>query len=595
MTLCVLQNYRRQFAQALAAALAQPLEEVQKFLKPAEEAHGDFALPMFAWAKSAKKSPALLAAELAPRIAVKGLEVKAVGPYVNARLLPMPFAAEVLSATRLQGEHYGAGTSGAGKTVVIDFSSPNIAKPIAFHHIRSTVIGNALANLYRSQGWKVVGINYLGDWGKQFGLVAAGFQRFGDEAQKHSMRHLVEVYVKANAKAQAEPAFDEEARAFFARMEAGDGQALALWREFREASLADFKALYARLGIGFDAYEGESFYQGKMEAVIEEISNTLGTLTSEGALIVNLPYAENEPPILLKKKDGSTLYATRDLAAAMDRFSRFGFDKSLYVVAADQALHFRQVFCVLDSMQKPWAKRLTHVAFGRVHGMSTRKGQLHLLAEVLDEAKARALEKVRENMALGRIHTQAPEALAEQIGTGAIVFGDLKNRRTTDYTFDWEEVLSFEGHTGVYVQYAYARALAILQKAQALGGGGEALESGASYAGAGHAGAEYAGELYAGELKLPEEQSLLRWVARLPELTQEAVEQNEPSFVARWLLEGASAFSRWYTLGNQDRSKRVLVEDNPAVRAARLALVEAVHTALGAGLRLLGVATPHSM
>jgi len=578
MTLSVLQNYRHQFAKALAYALseslqAESLQEVDKLLKPAEEVHGDFALPMFAWAKSAKKSPVLLAAELAPRIAVEGLEVKAAGPYVNARILPMPFAAQVLKATQQQGERYGFGTWGEGKTVVIDFSSPNIAKPIAFHHIRSTVIGNALANLYRSQGWKVVAINYLGDWGKQFGLVAAGFKLFGDEAQKHNMQHLVEVYVKANAKAQAESAFDEEARAFFARMEAGDEEALALWRELREASLAEFKALYARLNIGFDAYEGESFYQGKMEAVIEEISNTLGTSTSEGALIVNLPYAQGEPPILLRKNDGSTLYATRDLAAAMDRFHRFGFDKSLYVVAADQALHFRQVFSVLENMHKPWAERLAHIAFGRVHGMSTRKGQLHLLAEVLDEAKARALEKVRDNMAQGKIHTEAPEALAEQIGTGAIVFGDLKNRRTTDYTFDWEEVLSFEGHTGVYVQYAHARAWAILQKAQALG----------------------TQEVCAGELKLPEEQSLLRWVARLPEVAKEAVEHNEPSLVARWLLEGAAAFSRWYTLGNQDRSKRVLVEDNPAVRAARLALVEAVHTALGAGLRLLGVPAPESM
>ena len=577
MTLSVLQHYRLQFALALAKALGCPLEEVQKYLKPAEEAHGDFALPMFAWAKLAKKNPALLAAETASRLAVEGLDIQAAGPYVNARILPMPFAAEVLCATRQQGERYGCGTLGEGKTVVIDFSSPNIAKPIAFHHIRSTVIGNALANVYRAQGWRVVGINYLGDWGKQFGLVAAGFKLFGDAAQKHSMQHLVDVYVKANAKAEAEPAFDEEARAFFARMEAGDEEALSLWRELRETSLTDFKALYARLGIHFDAYEGESFYQGKMEAVIEEISNTLGTLTSEGALIVNLPYAEGEPPVLLKKKDGSTLYATRDLAAAMDRFSRFHFDKSLYVVAADQSLHFRQVFAVLDKMHKPWAARLAHVAFGRVHGMSTRKGQLHLLADVLDEAKARALEKVRDNMALGKIHTEAPEELAEQIGTGAIVFGDLKNRRTTDYGFDWEEVLSFEGHTGVYVQYAYARASAILQKARAAGGEGEGED------------------MHAEELSLPEEQSLLRWVAKLPELTQEAVEQNEPSFVARWLLEGAAAFSRWYTLGNQDRSKRVLVEDNPAVRAARLALVEAVRTALGAGLRLLGVAAPHSM
>jgi len=578
MTLSVLQSYRQKFAAALSNVLCCTQGEVEKCLKSAEEVHGDFALPLFSWAKVAKKSPAQLASETASKMAVEGLEIQAAGPYVNARILPMPFAEEVLCATKQQAKHYGCGNSGAGKTVVIDFSSPNIAKPIAFHHIRSTVLGNALANLYRALGWKVVGINYLGDWGKQFGLVAEGFKLFGDETQKHSMQHLVDVYVKANAKAEAEPEFDAKARAFFARMEAGDEEALALWREFREASLKDFKTLYARLDIHFDAYEGESFYQGKMEEVVEEISNTLGTRTSEGALIVNLPCAENEPPILLKKKDGSTLYATRDLAAAVDRFHRFHFDKALYVVAADQSLHFRQVFSVLEKMQKPWASNLLHVAFGRVHGMSTRKGQLRLLSEVLDEAKARALEKVRENISQGKMHTEAPEALAEQIGTGAIVFGDLKNRRTTDYCFDWEEVLSFEGHTGVYVQYAFARACAILQKAQAA-------------TCAPHVPSAFC----AGELTLPEEQNLLRWVAKLPELIQEAVEQNEPSFVARWLLEGAQAFCRWYTLGNQDRSKRVLMEDNPPLRTARLSLVEAVRTALGSGLQLLGIAAPHNM
>ncbi|MCL2012484.1 MAG: arginine--tRNA ligase [Cystobacterineae bacterium] len=577
MKLSVLQHYKQTLASALADALSCPLTEVEKHLKPAEEAHGDFALPMFAWAKLAQKPPAQLAAEVAPQVCAPGMEVKATGPYINARICPMPFAAEVLLATKQQGENYGAGTSGAGKTVVIDFSSPNIAKPMAFHHIRSTVIGNALANLYRSQGWKVVGINYLGDWGKQFGLVAEGFGLFGEEAQKHSMQHLVEVYIKANAKAEAEPEFDAKARAFFARMEAGEAKALALWQELREASLLEFKALYARLGIHFDLYEGESFYQNKMEGLIEEISNTVGTRLSEGALIVNLPYAEAEPPVLLKKNDGSTLYATRDLAAAVDRFNRFGFDKCLYVVAADQSLHFRQCFFVLEKMQKAWAPRLTHVPFGRVHGMSTRKGQLHLLSEVLDEAKTRALEKVKENIAQGKIHTEAPEELAEQIGCGAIVFGDLKNRRTTDYVFEWEELLSFEGHTGVYVQYAHARALAILQKA---------AESGSPHVDA---------LSFAHALKLPEEQSLLRWVARLPQLVEEAVEQNEPSFVARWLLEGAAAFSRWYTLGNQDRSKRVLVEENPPVRSARLLLVEAVCTALGSGLRLLGVFAPRRM
>jgi arginyl-tRNA synthetase len=505
-------------------------------------------------------------------VKVPGLEVVAAGPYVNAKFALMPFTAEVLDAVRSQGPRYGGGDVGAGKTVVIDYSSPNIAKPIAFHHIRSTMIGHSVANLHRALGYKVEGINYLGDWGKQFGLVAVGFQEYGDPARRKDMAHLVEVYIKANKRAEAEPAFDERARDFFRRMEAQDAEALALWKEFRETSLRDFERIYARLGVKFEHMEGESFYQGKMEPVIEEIARQPGVKESEGATIVDLPYAENEPPVLLKKNDGSTLYATRDLAAAIDRYERFHFDKSLYVVATDQALHFRQLFRVLKAMGREWAERMVHVNFGRVHGMSTRKGNVVLLTDVLDEAKVRAREKVQENIQAGKMQTEDPEGLAEQIGMGAIFFGDLKNRRTTDYTFDWEDVLAFEGHSGPYLQYAHARTCNVLRK----GGGAPASHDAAL-------------------LTLPEEQAVLRAISRLPVVVQEAAEQLEPSFVARWLLDLAAEFSRYYTLGNQDRSKRVLVEDNEPVKAARLALTDATRAALAAGLTLLGIATPENM
>jgi arginyl-tRNA synthetase len=274
----------------------------------------------------------------------------------------------------------------------------------------------------------------------------------------------------------------------------------------------------------------------------------------------------------LKKNDGTTLYATRDLAAANDRHERFHFDRSLYVVATDQALHFKQFFRVLERMGKPWAERMVHVNFGRVHGMSTRKGSVVLLNDVLDEAKARAWEKVQENVKADRIHTEDPELLAEQIGLGAIIFGDLKNRRATDYTFEWDEVLTFDGHTGPYLQYAHARACNVLRK------GGEAPAS-------------YDARL----LSLPEEQALVRLLARLPEVVQDAADQCEPSLVARLLLEVGAAFSRYYTLGNQDKTKRVLVEGDDATRAARLALTDATRATLAAGLTLLGVATPENM
>jgi arginyl-tRNA synthetase len=571
MSQYVYQRYRRAVAQALADALGTSAAEIEPSIKIAEPVHGDFAFPTFGLAKVQKKAPHAIAASLAQSISVPGMEITAAGPYVNARLLTVPFTGEVLEQVRSLGVRYGAGDAGSGRTVVIDYSSPNIAKPIAFHHIRSTVIGHSLANLYRNQGFRVEGINYLGDWGKQFGLVAVGFEEYGDLARKGDMAHLVEVYVKANARAEQDPAFDQRAREFFRSMERGDPEAIALWREFRETSLRDFCALYERLGIRFEHYEGESLYQDKMDRVIDEIADTIGVKESEGALIVDMPYGEGEPPVLLRKKDGSTLYATRDLAAAIDRYQRFHFDRSLYVVASDQALYFRQLFAVLERMGKAWARSCVHVGFGRVHGMSTRKGQLVLLQDVLEEAKNLAKEKVIENLKAGRIHTQDPDQLAEQVGLAAIVFGDLKNRRTTNYTFDWNEVLSFEGHTGPYLQYAHARTCSILGRAGGPPSGGDASL-----------------------LALPEEQALVRSVAQFPLAALEAMETDESSVVSRYLLDLAAAFSKWFTLGNQEREKRVLVESAP-LRNARLQLTEAVRLTLAAGLALLGIPAPDTM
>lgn len=573
MSSSVYSRYRAAFAQALASALGMPASEVEAQVKPAEPAHGDLSFATFPVAKVQKKAPPAVAAGLAQSLSVPGLEIKAVGPYVNARFAPLPFTSEVIDAARSAGLAYGGDAdAGRGKTVVIDYSSPNIAKPIGFHHIRTTFLGHCLANIYRALGWRVEGINYLGDWGKQFGLVAVGFQEYGDPARIDDMAHLVEVYVKANKRAEAEPAFDEKAREFFRRMEAGDAEALKLWNQFRETSIKGFRRIYERMGIEFEHIEGESRYQGKMDAVIDQIAKKPGVKESQGALVVDLPYAENEPPILLKKNDGSTLYATRDLAAAQDRYERFHFEKSLYVVAQDQALHFRQVFRTLKEMGLPWADRAIHVPFGRIHGMSTRKGQVVQLDEVLDEAHERAAAIVRKNMEEGKLQTDDPEALAEQIGLGSVVFGDLKHKRASDYTFAWDEVVSLEGHTGAYLQYAHARTVNVLRKA-------------------GGAPASYD----AGLLTLPEEQALVRELMRLPEVVRDAAEQYEPSLIARLLLDVAASFSRYYTLGNQERDKRIALEGNETLRAARLALTDATRVTLAAGLTLLGIPTPDNL
>lgn len=572
MTQSVYARYRAAFAAAIAKALDASAAEIEAQVKPADPAHADLTFPTFSLAKAQKKPPPAIAAQLAQGLKIPGLEVVSAGPYVNARFTVVPFTAEVIDVARTAGVKYGASDAGKGKSIAIDYSSPNIAKPIGYHHIRSTMIGHSLANLYRSQGYDVHGINYLGDWGKQFGLVAIGFEEFGDPAKKSDMAHLVSVYVQANQKAEQDPKFDERARDFFRRMEHNDPQALQLWTELRDISIADFKKLYARLGIHFEHYEGESRYQGKMDAVIDEISKTVGVKDSQGALIVDMPYPEGQPPVLLKKNDGSTLYATRDLAAAIDRYERFHFEKSLYVVGAAQSLHFQQLFSVLERMGKGWSERCIHIPFGMVHGMKTRTGKLVRLNDVLDEAKSRAMEKVQENVTAGKIQTPDAEALAEQIGLGAIAFGDLKNRRNTDYTFDWDEVLSFEGHTGPYLQYAHARSCNLLRK-----GGGAPGYANPSL------------------LTLPEEQALVRQIARLPVAITEAIDQNEPSIVARFLLDVAAAFSRWYTLGNQDKDKRVIVEGNDLLKNARLALADATRVTLAAGLALLGIPAPENM
>ncbi|RKH35149.1 arginine--tRNA ligase [Corallococcus praedator] len=573
MSTSVYSRYRAAFAQALAGALGVPASDIDAQVKPADPAHGDLSFATFPLAKAQKKAPPAIAASLAQSLQVPGLEVKAVGPYVNARFLPLPFTQEVIDSVRQAGIAYGSNAEeGKGKTVVIDYSSPNIAKPIGFHHIRTTFLGHCIANLYRALGWRVEGINYLGDWGKQFGLVAVGFQEFGKEELREDMAHLVQVYVQANKRAGEDPAFDEKAREFFRRMEANEPEAMKLWNQFRETSLKGFKRVYKRMGIDFEHIEGESRYQGRMDAVIAQIAKKPGVKESQGAIIVDMPYAENEPPVLLKKNDGSTLYATRDLAAAEDRHARFNFDKSLYVVAQDQALHFRQVFRTLTEMGQPWADKCIHVPFGRIHGMSTRKGQVVELDQVLDESKERVLKLVEANIASGNLVTEDPDGLAEQIGLGAIVFGDLKHNRASDYTFDWDEVTSPEGHTGPYLQYAHARSATVLRK----GGGVPASHDPAL-------------------LTLPEEQALVRELMRLPDTVRAAAEQYEPSLVARLLLDVAAAYSRYYTAGNKEREKRILVEDNDALRAARLALTDATRITLAAGLTLLGIPTPENM
>ncbi|MDD5307516.1 MAG: arginine--tRNA ligase [Deltaproteobacteria bacterium] len=569
-----MKRYERAFAELAANASGAPVDEIAALVKIPEPDRGDFSLPCFSLAKRLRKSPADVARDVAA--AAQGhpffASIAAVGPYVNATLDSARVVAEIVPEVRRLGDRFACSEARRGAAVVIDYSSPNIAKPLGFHHLRSTMIGNALARIHRALGYTVVGVNFLGDWGKTFGLLAEAFERWGDAGalEKGGISYLLELYVRASHAAKDEPGFDDAARAMFLRQEEGDPRAIELWTSFREHSLREFERIYRRLGVSFELIEGESTYRDGMEAVIAAIAQKPGTREDQGALVVDMPYAEGEPPMMLKKSDGATLYATRDIAAAIHRFERFHFEKSLYVVGVEQTRHFDQLKRALRAMGHDFADRMVHVSFGRVQGMSTRKGNVVFLEEVLDEARERALAKMREAEADREID---PEAVSEQVGVGGVVFGDLKNLRASDYTFDWEDILNPRGFTGVCVQYAHARCCSILRK-----GGG--------------APGEGAADLSA--LAASEEIALVKGIARIPSAVLDAAEALEPSRLARAVYEAAHAWNRYQQAGNADRSLRVLVDGN-RLRLARLALVDATRIALRKGLDLLGVPTPEAM
>jgi arginyl-tRNA synthetase len=565
-------RYQRAFAESIAAAAGLDPAEVATLLKTPEPERGDFSLPCFPLAKRLRKSPAAVAAQLAAALPAdpRFEAVEAVGPYLNARLAAAPFVAAQIGEIRERGPRFASTDAGRGQRVVVEYSSPNIAKPLGFHHLRSTMIGNALARIHRALGYEVVTLNFLGDWGKTFGLLGAAFEAFGDPArlEERGIAYLLELYLEANRRVAEDPAFDEEARAMFRRQEQGEARALELWRRFREISLAEFQRVYDRLGVAFDHVEGESRYRDDLDDVIEEVGRTAGTRLDQGALVVDMQYGPDEPPLMLRKSDGATLYATRDLAAARDRFARFDFARSLYVVGVEQRQHFQLLVRALSAMGCEWAPRVIHVSFGRVQGMSTRRGNVVFLDEVLDEARDRARAKMLEAAEERELDV---DAVSEAVGIGGVVFGDLKNLRNSDYSFDWEEILNPRGFTGVCVQYAHARCCSILRKA-----GGAPAQADTSL------------------LVAPEEIALVKELSRIPGAVEDAAADLEPSRLARAVYEAARGWNRYQQAGNADRDLRVLVEDGD-LRAARLALVDAVRIALRRGLELLGVSAPDAM
>ena len=552
-------------------------EEIASLLMlPPDTSMGDYALPCFRFAKALKKAPALIAEELKKDILSRPnpfAEVEAVNGYLNFKFDRATEAGKVLSDVLKRGAEYGSSDEGAGKTVCIDYSSINIAKPFHIGHLSSTVIGAALYRMYRKRGYNPVGINHLGDWGTQFGKLIVAYKRWGDEEKLKNggVTYLTEIYVRFHAEAEEDPALEDEARAWFKRIEDGDKEALRLYDLFKSLTLEEVGKVYKRLGIEFDSYNGEAFYNDKMAPVIERLEALNLITVSDGAKIVDLK-EWGMSPCLLVKADGATLYATRDLAAAFYRKRTYDFYKSLYVVAYQQNLHFKQLFKVIELMGEEWYRDLVHVPFGMVSledgTMSTRKGKVVWLKDVLDKAVEKAALVIREK----NENLVNAEAVSEMVGVGSVVFFALSNNRIKDITFSYDKVLNFDGETAPYVQYTNARAVSLLKKAGDLG---EMFK-------------EPLTETELKGLEGKEGEELISLLSRFGQTVSEALEKYEPSVVTRYAIELAKAFNRYYL------TTRIL-NGEPSVRRARIALVYAVHTVLEEALRLIGVKAPEEM
>lgn len=538
---------------------------------PADEKMGDYAIPCFTLAKEQHRNPAVIAAEFREILSEKkdGLavsRVENVGGYCNIFVDRAKFA-EMCFAKLLQPNH-GFADYGAGGVICMDYSSPNIAKNFHAGHLRTTIIGNSLYKIFAKMGYSVVRINYLGDWGTQFGKLITAYKKWSsrEAVQERGIDELLELYVKLNTEAEKSPELIEEARAWFVRMEQNDEEALSIWNWFKEISMKEFERVYKMLDISFDTCVGESFYRDKVPALIEELRRKNLLEESQGALVVNLG-AYNMPPCLITKSDGGSIYHSRDIAAALDRKKTYGFEKCLYITGAEQALHFKQVFKAVELMGYSWADELIHVPFGLVsldgEKLSSRKGNVIYAEDILKEAVDRAMRQVqKKNPSL-----VDKEATADKVGVGAIIFHELYNQRIKNVDFSWEEVLNFEGTTGPYVQYTYARAKSILRKA-----GSAAENPGINY------------RMLADDAAF----LLLKTLSGYEDAVVSAARNYEPSVIARYLITLTSAFNHFY-------HECPILQAEEEERNARILLVDIVQEVIVDACGLLGMKCPEEM
>ena len=527
---------------------------------------GDIAFPAFSLAKVERKAPQAIAADIAEKINQSAFEkVVATGPYVNFFLDKSKISDQVIKSVIEAGADYGQQDEGHGQNITIDLSSPNIAKPFSVGHLRSTVIGDALSNIFRKMGYNTIKINHLGDWGKQFGLLMVAYKKWGSKeaVEANPIDELLKLYVRINAEIENDPELDDEGRLWFKKLEDGDPEATELWQWFRDESLVEFNRIYKLLGVEFDSLNGEAFYNDKMDEAVQILEDKGLLKESKGASIVELDDV-NLPPAMIKKSDGATLYITRDIATAIYRARTYNFVKNIYAVGQEQSNHFRQLKAVLKKMGFDWSDDMVHVDFGLVtknrQKLSTRKGNIILLEPTLQEAISRAKAQIEEK----NPELENKEEVAHAVGVGAVKFYDLKTDRRNGYDFDLDAMVSFEGETGPYVQYAYARIQSILRKANFT------PSTNATYS-----------------LSDPESWEIIKLLQDFSRVVKRAAENYDPSLIAKYAINLAQAFNKYYA------HTRIL--DESPERESRLALSYSTAVVLKEALRLLGVDAPEKM
>lgn len=560
-------DYKALIAEKIGMTLEIDPKEVGKLLEvPPRQEMGDFAFPCFQLAKTLRKAPNMIAMELKEKLHVEEIDkIEVMGPYVNFFLNKSIFLKGIVEKILEEKEGFGSSDEGKGKTVIVEYSSPNIAKPFHVGHLFTTVLGSSLSKIFAFLGYDTLSHNHLGDWGTQFGKLIYAYEKWVDQDQLKAtpIEELNRIYVKFHEEALEDPTLDDEARRHFKNLEEGREYEVTLWKEFRELSLKVFKRVYAELGVKFDSYDGESFYGDKMDEVVEILEKEKLLVESNGAKVVMLD-EYNMPPTIIKKADGATIYATRDLAAALYRKRTYDFYKNIYVVGTPQSLHFKQVFKTLELAGFEWAKDCVHVGFGLVKFpgkmMSSRKGDVVLLDDLLKKAIVTAEDIITEK----NPNLKNKQDVAKKVGIGAIIFTYLKNTREKDIIFDWDEILSFDGETGPYVQYTYARAKSILRKNQA----------------------SVVTDLTV--LSSAEEFELAKTLEGFHQAVQIAKDKYEPSVITRYVLQVAKDFNKFYNNCNITSSP----ED---IKAARLDLVLATTMVLKNALKLLGIETVEEM